>query len=146
MGYRGACKEKSKNFSNWIEVKNLNHLSVFQLTGMWFFSKNTDFSRFKSQNGHSWDQCRPSTDCWFPPTSANHFPVTLPYHHLSIFICILHNEFCLKVKTITRFLWRILRMPTLITEDYGFNWKILWILMERSQSTLPCIVWWVLGV
>lgn len=29
MGYRGACKEKSKNFSNLIEVKYLNHWYVF---------------------------------------------------------------------------------------------------------------------
>lgn len=47
LGYRGACKEKSKNLFNMIEVKYLNHLSFFPLTGLWFFSRNNDFNRFK---------------------------------------------------------------------------------------------------
>lgn len=34
MGYRGACKEKSKNFSDMIEVKYLNHWYVFPLIGL----------------------------------------------------------------------------------------------------------------
>lgn len=51
-------------------------LWVFKkLTAMWFFSGNDDFNSFESQNGYSWDQCRPPTDLSpLFPSSANHIP------------------------------------------------------------------------
>lgn len=47
MGYRGVCKEKSKNFFNLIEVKYLNYWYVFFLIGLRFFNRNIYFNKFK---------------------------------------------------------------------------------------------------
>lgn len=75
--YPGTKKQFVLVFLIPVNVTNINMLYIspfpimnativpWYFQGMWFFSRNTDFNRFESENRQSWYQCRPTTNKYF---------------------------------------------------------------------------------